>query len=210
MKRYIFLLLFLTGFLSLHAQSMKEVFINMPDQYIPQLEVAWKKDLVDLYTSGKEARLQNTMNGYSHLQKLTDNYLLLKITEKSTAEMKLLPLVNNTYIVCMVVTVNGPVEDSRIEFYSTEWEPLPSEDLFTSVSTSWFIKDDADQTSNAFNDAIARLDMDLIKYQLSPDNLQLTATYTTPSYLSSKEREKVLPFLKDSPKVYTWERSRFK
>lgn len=210
MKRYIFLLLFLTGFLSLHAQSMKEVFINMPDQYIPQLEVAWKKDLVDLYTSGKEARLQNTMNGYSHLQKLTDNYLLLKITEKSTAEMKLLPLVNNTYIVCMVVTVNGPVEDSRIEFYSTEWEPLPSEDLFTSVSTNWFIKDDADQTSNAFNDAIARLDMDLVKYQLSPDNLQLTATYTTPSYLSSKEREKVLPFLKDSPKVYTWERSRFK
>ena len=37
----------------------------MPDQYIPQLEHAWRKDLVDLYTSGKESRLKNTMNGFS-------------------------------------------------------------------------------------------------------------------------------------------------
>lgn len=66
----------------------------MPDQYIPQLEHAWRKDLVDLYTSGKESRLKNTMNGFSTLQKLTNDYLLLQTTERSTVEMKLLPLVN--------------------------------------------------------------------------------------------------------------------
>ena len=33
------------------AQDMAAVFISMPDQYIPQLENAWRKDLVDLYKS---------------------------------------------------------------------------------------------------------------------------------------------------------------
>lgn len=57
-------------------------------------------------------------------QKLTNDYLLLQTTERSTVEMKLLPLVNNTYVVCMISTVNGPVPDSRIEFFTTNWEPF--------------------------------------------------------------------------------------
>ena len=94
------------------AQDMAAVFTAMPDQYIPQLEHAWRKDLVDLYKEGKEARLKNTMNGFSALRKLTADYLLLETTERSTVEMKLLPLVNKTYIVCMIATVKGPAPDS--------------------------------------------------------------------------------------------------
>ena len=52
--------------------------------------------------------------------------------------------------------------------------------------------------------------MNLIQYNLSPDNLTLTATYTTPLYLSKEDRKKVTPFIKDSPKVYTWEKFHFK
>lgn len=48
--------------------------------------------------------------------------------------------------------------------------------------------------------------MDLIQYTLSPDNLTLTATYTTPLYLSREDRKAVIPFIKESPKVYTWEK----
>ncbi|MDO4756693.1 MAG: DUF3256 family protein, partial [Parabacteroides sp.] len=79
------------------AQTMGEVFETIPDQYVPQLESAWRKDLVDLYQTGKEAKLKNTMNGLSELKQLTDSYLLLQATERSTIEMRLLPLLNNTY-----------------------------------------------------------------------------------------------------------------
>lgn len=123
MRRVIVTLLICVFALGMNAQDMTSVFTAMPDQYIPQLEHAWRKDLVDLYTSGKESRLKNTMNGFSTLQKLTNDYLLLQTTERSTVEMKLLPLVNNTYVVCMISTVNGPVPDSRIEFFTTNWEP---------------------------------------------------------------------------------------
>jgi hypothetical protein len=196
--------------LGIKAQDMKAVFIAMPDQYIPQLESAWRKDLVDLYRSGKEARLKNIMNGYSQLMKLTSDYLLLQTTERSVVEMKLLPLVNNTYIICMVTTISAPVSDSRIDFYTTEWKPLAVSDLISPVSADWFIKEDVDKNSDAYKDAMAHLDMDLVNYRLNPDNQTLEAIYTTPLYLSAEDRTNVTPFLKDIPKVYTWEKFQFR
>lgn len=210
MKQFILSILLSALAFGLKAQDMAAVFAAMPDQQIPQLESAWRKDLIDLYTTGKEARLKNTMNGFSTLQKLTSDYLLLQVTERSLLEMKLLPLVNNTHVVCVVTTVNGPVPDSRVEFFTTEWQPLRAEDLFTPVSAEWFLKEAADIYDPAYLDAVSRLDMDLIRYALSPDQETLTATYTTPLYLGQEEREKVMLFVKPDPKVYTWEKFHFK
>lgn len=210
MKRLIFSILICALALSVKAQEMDALFISMPDNNIPQLENAWRKDLVDLYKSGKEATLKNAMNGSSSLKKLTSDYLLLQATERSSIEMKLLPLVNNTNVICMIRTVDGPVADSQVEFFTTDWQPLAVSDLFTPVDADWFIKDGTDKNSNAFQDAASRLDMNLIQYTLSPDNLTLTAAYTTPLYLSQEDRKAVTPFIKESPKVYTWEKYHFK
>ncbi|WP_085535155.1 DUF3256 family protein [Massilibacteroides vaginae] len=212
MKRNIvkFILILLIICPVVKAQDMATLFANMPDEYVPHLESAWRKDLIDLYNTGKPATLQNTMNGTSSLLNLTGNYLLLQSTERSTVEIKLLPLINNTNIICMITTINAPVADSRIGFFTTEWHPLSSDDLFTPVKGDWFVKEDADKSADAYKDAISRLDMELIKYNLNPDNLTLTATYTTPLYLSSEERGKVTPYIKETPKLFTWENSRFK
>lgn len=209
MKR-LFLIILLGAFVwGMKAQNMEAVFVAMPDQYVPQLENAWRKDLIDLYQTGKEAKLKNTMNGFSTLKKLTDDYLLLQVTDRSTVEMKLLPLVNDTYVVCLIATVYGPVPDSRIEFFTTDWKPLDAADLYTPVPAEWFVKDDVDKSRTAFIEAAARLDMDLRKYSLDPDDLTLTVEYTTPQYLTKAERKQVEPFLKATPKVYRWEKSRF-
>jgi hypothetical protein len=192
------------------AQDMKTLFAGMPDAFIPQLETAWRKDLADLFSSGKEARLKNAMNGYSRLLRLTDDYLLLQVTDRSFVELKSLPLINNTYIICMVTTVEGPVADSRVAFYTTGWQPLEAGGLFEPVDPAWFIDEAAATDSDAFLDAVSRLDMDLIAYSLSPDAPTLTATYTTPAYLGEQERKALLPFLKDRPKVYTWNKSSFR
>lgn len=210
MKRLFLSILLCVFVWGMKAQEMDAVFVAMPDQYVPQLENAWRKDLIDLYNSGKEAKLKNTMNGFSTLKKLTDDYLLLQVTDRSTVEMKLLPLVNNTYVVCMITTVYGPVPDSQVEFFTTDWKPLDAADLYIPVSAEWFIKDDADKSRIAFIEATTRLDMDLRKYSLSPDNQMLTEEYTTPQSLSEAERKRVEPFLKNEPKVYTWEKFHFK
>ena len=82
--------------------------------------------------------------------------------------------------------------------------------MFTPVSADWFLKEDVDKNSIAFIESTSRLDMDLRKYSLNPDDLTLTVEYTTPQYLSKEDRKKVEPYLKDTPKVYTWEKFHFK
>lgn len=210
MKRVLIIVWLAFCVFQLKAQNMAEVFVSMPDEYVPQLEDAWRKDLVDLYNSGENAQLKNNMNGTSRLVKLTKDYLLLESTERTTLELKLLPLVNNTFVICKIITVKAPVADSRIAFFSPDWKPLNASDLLEPVTAGWFIREDADKTSIAFQEATSRLDMDLFEYKLSPDDYTLTQIYTTPQYTDKETQKKLKPFLKDSPKVYTWTKSYFK
>ena len=210
MKRALIIVWLAFCVFQLKAQNMAEVFVAMPDEYVPQLEDAWRKDLVDLYNSEENAQLKNNMNGTSRLVKLTKDYLLLESTERTTLELKLLPLVNNTFVICKIITVKAPVADSRIAFFSPDWKPLNASDLLEPVTARWFIREDADKESMAFQESTSRLDMDLFEYKLSPDDYTLTQIYTTPQYTDKETQKKLRPFLKDSPKVYTWTKSYFK
>jgi hypothetical protein len=185
------------------AQEMKAMFINMPDAFIPQLESAWRKDLVDLFTSGKEARLKNTFNGYSTLLSLTEDYIKVQSTDRTIIELKRLPLVNNTHIICMITTIYAPAPDSRLHFFTTDWQPLDSRQLFTPVDNAFFLKEDIDP------DAAALLDIDLIRYTFEAGSTDLHAHYSTLEYLSSEARAKVAPFISSEVKVYTWEKAFF-
>lgn len=209
MKRLIINILLVFFSVNIGAQDMADLFVKMPDEYIVELEDAWRKDLVDLYKTGKEAKLKNMMQGVSQITKLTSDYLQIETGERCMVELKRLPLVNNTYIICMVTTVSGPVSDSRVDFFTTDWKPLSDTDLYTPVSVHDFIKSDIDQTDVTFLDVMAALDMDLIVYRLNPDTEVLTAEYTTPQYLDEEMREKAKRFLKTEPKIYRWKAGRF-
>ena len=209
MRKFVYVLFLFCSF-SVMAQDMASVFVAMPDEYVPQLEDAWRKDLVDLYRSKEEAKLKNNMGGYAKLVKLTADYLLLESTERTTIEMKLLPLVNNTFVVCKVVTLKGPVADSRIAFFSPDWKPLDSSDLFTPVNAGWFLRDDVDTASVRYQETVSSLDMDMFQYRLSPDSLTLTQSYTTPLYVDEETQDMLKPFLKVEPKVYVWTKNYFK
>jgi hypothetical protein len=209
--KYLFLFLFYisAGQITLKAQDIASLFIAMPDEYILQLEEAWRKDLVGLYRTGKTATLDNTLKGHSTLVQLTPDYLLLQSSERSIVEMKLLPLINLTNIICVVTTVSAPVADSRVAFYTTDWTPLDADAIWTPVTADRFIREDADRHSEAFSDAISCLDIDLIRYRLHVEDAIMTAEYTTPEYLSDEDRRKVTPFLKAAPVVYQWKAGRF-
>lgn len=209
MRKFVIGLLSVCFVFFANAQKIEEVFVKMPDTYVVQLEEAWRKDLLDLYNSGKTATLENTMQGKSTLLKLTDDYLLLQSTTKSVVELKLLPLLNNTYIICMVETVYGPVADSRVSFHTTEWEPLSAVDVFVPVDGAWFLKEDADRLSPDFLDVVSRLDMHLVKYNLHADHTNLTAVYMTPAYLDEEFFQKAQTFLKGDSKIYEWKSGRF-
>ncbi|MDO4949305.1 MAG: DUF3256 family protein [Bacteroidales bacterium] len=133
MKRFV-LTLFLLAVLSLHAQDMKNLFVNMPEAVAPLLTKVNREDCVDFLNSHMKAVVKNKLGGKSELQQLTDNYFLMQLTEVSTLQAKLLPLNDSINMLCVVKTNTSPIPDSTIRFYDTDWQILPMQAFPDSIA----------------------------------------------------------------------------
>lgn len=196
--------------MSVVAQDMKSVFVAMPDSVTPLLTKVNREDCIDFLDSNMKAVVKNRFGNVAEMKVLTDDYVLMQTSEVGTLEMKLLPLADSTKVICMVKTVNVPVADSSVRFYTSDWSQqldvkeflqLPSMDAF-------FLPNDSltDETILTRKKA----DMYLMKAQLSKEDTSLTFTYTTPDYLNEEDREKLLPHLRKEPIVLRWSEGKFR
>lgn len=106
------------------AQDMKSVFVNMPDSIAPLLTKINREDCVDFLASDMKAQVKNRFDKQSELKSLTDDYLLMQVTDVSTWEMKLLPINDSIKVICVIKTLCASVCDSEIHFYTTGWQEL--------------------------------------------------------------------------------------
>lgn len=196
--------------MSVVAQDMKTVFVAMPDSVTPLLTKVNREDCIDFLDSNMKAVVKNRFGNVAEMKVLTDDYVLMQTSEVGTLEMKLLPLADSTKVICMVKTVNVPVADSSVRFYTSDWSQqldvkeflqLPSMDAFFLPNDS--LKDEAILTRK-------KADMHLMKVQLSKEDTSLTFTYTTPDYLNEEDREKLLPHLRKEPIVLRWSEGKFR
>ena len=196
--------------MSVVAQDMKTVFVAMPDSVTPLLTKVNREDCIDFLDSNMRAVVKNRFGNVAEMKVLTDDYVLMQTSEVGTLEMKLLPLADSTKVICMVKTVNVPVADSSVRFYTSDWSQqldvkeflqLPSMDAFFLPNDS--LKDEAILTRK-------KADMHLMKAQLSKEDTSLTFTYTTPDYLNEEDREKLSPHLRKGPIVLRWSEGKFR
>jgi len=208
MKRlYLIYILCLCCWLGGRAQELRSLFVAMPDSVLPLLTKTNRMDCVDFLDSNMKAEVKNRFNKTSELKVLTKDYLELQLTSQSSVEMKLLPMNDSVKVVCMVHTVCGPVCDSEITFYDTQWKQLPSKNFITLPEVDRFYYLNTNEESYATVRKAA--DMYLMKANLSSEASTLTFIYTTPDYLSKEDREKLELYLRKEPIVYQWGEGRF-
>ena len=208
MKRlYLIYILCLCCWLGGRAQELRSLFVAMPDSVLPLLTKNNRMDCIDFLDSNMKAEVKNRFNKTSELKVLTKDYLELQLTSQSSVEMKLLPMNDSVKVVCMVHTVCGPVCDSEITFYDTQWKQLPSKNFITLPEVDRFYYLNTNEESYATVRKAA--DMYLMKANLSSEASTLTFIYTTPEYLSKEDREKLELYLRKEPIVYQWGEGRF-
>lgn len=210
MRRRLMIFVCIFCVMSVMAQNMKSVFVAMPDSVTPLLTKVNREDCIDFLDSNMKAVVKNRFGNVAEMKVLTDDYVLMQTSEVGTLEMKLLPLADSTKVICMVKTVNVPVADSSVRFYTSDWSQqldvkeflqLPSMDAFFLPDDS--LKDEAILTRK-------KADMHLMKAQLSKEDTSLTFTYTTPDYLNEEDREKLSPHLRKEPIVLRWSEGKFR
>lgn len=192
------------------AQDAKDCFVHMPDSLSPLLTAVNRADFIDFLESKMKAEVTNRMDGKSEMTLLTKDYLNIRLTAQSTWQMKLLPLNDSTQVICCVSTVCAPVCDSHICFYTSSWKPLPADSLLPALPVLDDFIAPATDTTDIYEYQAARRQADILLMQadLSPADLTLTFTFTTPQYMEKEAADKLQPFIR-RPMVYRWEKGRF-
>jgi hypothetical protein len=190
------------------GQTAAELFVQLPESAFLTLTDSDRLDLIDLYKAGERATVRSRLNDSCSILRLTDNYLQLR-TGKSTMELFILPMINDTKVVGLIQTVCAPVCDSYLEFYTTDWEKMNASVFITLAEKFDFLKEGFHPEDEKVKNALIPLDISLMQLQYEPDNKELTQHYTTPAYLSETDREEVKPYLTEAPKRFRWNQTRF-
>ena len=210
MKKILFIVRVFFCCLSIQAQDLKSLFIALPDSLSPMLTKVNREDFGDFLASNMKAEVKNRFGNTSEMLKLTDNYLKLKISKVSMAEMKLLPLNDSVKVICVVHTFEGPASDSSISFYDTSWKRLPADKFLTLPVEDAFYKTPASEVqADSLKNLRARADMFLLKADLSETDNTLSFTYATPDYLDKETAEEIKPYLVQEPLKYIWKEGHF-
>lgn len=211
MKRVILILFIsIVGLTSISGQNLNDLISSMPDNIVFGLDAGMK----DMLIANPEdtAKLPIERGTYGSIKRLaiSADYISLQTSDAGITQIKMLPLINDSKIVCVVKTVCGGICDSQVQFYTTKWLPINQKDLLPVITKDSFIKTDVDRNSQSFGNAYAALDLTAIKLSMSADNTTLTAKSEIKGYLSEEDYKKIEPYLIDEPIILNWDKISFK
>lgn len=193
----LFLLFFLL-FSSVHIDAqgirMRDLFAAMPDSLMPFVTRNNRLDCIDFMENHMEARVRNRLEQYVELKALTADYLLFQTSQKGYTEMKYVADSDTTGLLFVVRTCLGPIADSHVMCFNTDWTLIPSPMTRPRVQDFFHIPDEAQ--TEAVRLVLTELeDLPFLKASLSEDEANLTWEISL-EYLSREGREMVQPYVR--------------
>ena len=143
--------------------KMRDVFAQAPDSIFPLLTKNNKLDCIDFIENNMRARVKNKFDTYSELTALTNDYMRMQVSERSSVEMKIF----NDSLLCLIRTYYGPAADSEVYFYNVSWQPV-------NYNLERPKADDFFQPGADMEVCGLLRQLSLIKATLSPDDTTLT------------------------------------
>ena len=192
MKKILIIICFLTCWLGVSAQSLREVWIEMPDSILPYLSKSQRTELADYVEMKAEPAVLSTFGDSVRIERMTNNYLLLKANEATRLEIKLLD--NNT--LALVQTWMAPAAESKLRLFNLQWQP---KEAVVAYKVN-IVKPDS-MSDEDFADLKTLMSPRLKEYRSSADNNSMSVSWNYP-LLSKKEVKRVTELLK--PQVLNW------
>ena len=192
MKKILIIICFLTCWLGVSAQSLREVWIEMPDSILPYLSKSQRTELADYVEMKAEPAVLSTFGDSVRIERMTNNYLLLRANEATRLEIKLLD--NNT--LALVQTWMAPAAESKLRLFNLQWQP---KEAVVAYKVN-IVKPDS-MSDEDFADLKTLMSPRLKEYRLSADNNSLSVSWNYP-LLSKKDVKRVTEILKSQ--VLNW------
>lgn len=137
---------------SIQAQSLKDLFLKMPQEVCPVLSEYNRLELVDNQKNNKPMQTRNLLRKISTMKELTDDYTNLAVSSNSEKAIKLLPKNDGTKIIMVINTVwSDSIADSSLSFYSTDWQPLDAKEFINEPVSAEFRKISVNPATNTLS-----------------------------------------------------------
>lgn len=150
---------------------------------------------------------------YPNIKRLSmdDSQITLQVSDARKLSIALLPLINDTKIVCVVDTYCGTICDSSIRFFDEKWLPITnSQDLLTNITQEMFFKEGTDLSNPKYKSVLDRMNkVNAYSYTISDADNKLLVTIDPKSYLTKEEYKDVEEVLDLTPKTLTWNKVKF-
>lgn len=192
MKRTLIVIYFLTCWIGVSAQSLREVWIEMPDSVMPYISKSQRTELADYIDMKAVPAVLNSFGDSVRIERMTKDYLLVNTNKAMRLEIKVLD--NNT--LALAQTWMGPAAESKLSFYNLQWQPKK---VVVAYKEN-IVKPDA-MSDEDFADLKPLLFPRMKEYHLSADNNSLSVSWTYP-LLSKKDVKRVEDMLK--PQTLNW------
>lgn len=111
--------------------SARRAFVEMPATVLDLLPRSTRLDMLDFFDVDSVYQAPNAMEGLSHLETVTPDYLKVDITPISSLQFKVLKDNKGADVVMTIYTTGGGDEskDSDIRFYNSSMVELPREKI---------------------------------------------------------------------------------
>lgn len=203
--RILIWILFLSVSLIAEGQNINELFKSMPDELL--LGVSEGNKTMLLVDSG--ATTVPFVLGEIKKLRQSNDFLEIKTSDIGTTQIKLLPITQDSVIVCIIKTVCTEVCDSHITFYTPEWEKLENSAFLPDISGEFFFDSSKKEMEN-YKYAVSLQHIYPVSAAFDESGSDLTLTFSYKPLLSDSQIEEIKPFLKSDSIVLKWNNASFK
>ena len=172
--------------ITMMAQQVCKMWVNMPASVASALEKSGRQELLDLKQMKKTAAIAGPLGEKCSIDTLTADFLSVRMNDVYTLQMKMLPTSSGDSLLCLVQTYAGPQPESRIAFYSPDWKALSMPQMHLDVD----LQRPDTMSEGDFNKLQALFDPKLISFSLSPSTAELVVALS-PAVISEEDKANV-------------------
>lgn len=186
--KYLFIIatLLATPLISINAQSLRDLWIQMPDSIVAYLDMNIRTEMADFYQMKMKSSSKNMLEGSSAIDSLTSDYAHVQLNSNTTLQIKKLPT-ESSFVICLIKTFAAPEPESEISFFNSSWKPikdtfgLPATDDAKSLTSQFTIRIRPDTISQErYNELVSMIDPVMISAEVSANEPVLTLSLSHP------------------------------
>lgn len=202
-RRNILALILVALSITTQAREIRSVWKSMPDSLVFAIDKVRRLEMLDLVDYKVKAEVDNRLGSHSVMDTITSNYLHIMVSKASELSMRLLHTADGDTLVCMVYTYKAPKPESKLSFYSLDWQQLDASKYLpfasiADVADSLYIKPDSisqERYAELRNDVVVAL----VSAQQSIENDDIYLSLSLP--MAAKDNKASMTAIADKRKL---------